>query len=184
MRLRALATWPVALGAAAILAATGAWADKPESYAYSLDNEDVPFFDCSYFGMDFWIITSWTYNEYGRIHYDKEGRIVRINGFFFISDRSSHNSSDPSKLLADGVNMVGAPEHKHFVVRFDDEGLDVYYKEVGIEFKGTVPGYGNLVLNAGSMVFERIGGDWVPIKFTRNLEQLPEDWYPMCAFLQ
>jgi hypothetical protein len=183
MRLRILAKCAAGLGIAALVTSAGAWADKPESFAYSYDNEQIPFFDCSYFGMDFWILADWTYNEYGRIHYDKDANIVKINGFFFNTDRRAYNSNDPSKAIEDGVNMVGAPEHQHFVVRFD-EGVDVYYKESGISFKAVVPGYGNIVLNAGTVVYERIGDDWVPIKFTPNRGGPIEDWYPICAVLQ
>ena len=167
-----------------LVAGNWAWAGQPETYAYSVDNEQVPFFDCSYFGMVFWVLADWTYNEHGRIHYDKDGKIVKINGFFFHTDRRAYNSNDPSKAIEDGVNLVGAPEHQHFVVRFDDEGLDVYYKESGVSFKAVVPGYGSIVLNAGAVAYERVGDFWVPVKFTPNREQPAEDWYPMCAILQ
>jgi len=183
MRFRFTARWVLALCTTGLLAGTGAWADKPESYAYSFDNEQLPMFDCSYFGMDFWILADWTYNEFGRIHYDKDANIVKINGFFFNTNRRAYNSSDPSKAIEDGVNMVGAPEHQHFVLRFD-EGLQVYYKESGINFKAVVPGYGSIVLNAGTAVYEWVGDGWVPTKFTPNREGPVEDWYPMCAVLQ
>ena len=184
MRPKSVTTWTAIFGTAVFFAATGAWAGKPEPYAYSIDNEQVPFFDCSYFGMDFWILADWTYNEYGRYHYDKDGKLVKINGFFFNTDRRAYNSNDPSKAIEDGVNMVGATEHQHFVVEFDDEGTDVYYKESGISFVAIVPGYGRIALDAGTVAFQRVGDDWIPVKFTPNRSGPLEDWYPMCAILQ
>ena len=184
MRLRIASTSAAALGIAALSAGTGAWPDQPEAYAFSYDNAQVQFFDCSYFGMNFTILADWTYNEFGRNHYDKDGNIVKVNGFFFNTDRRAYNSTDPSKAIEDGVNMVGAPEHQHFMIRFDDDGVAVYYKESGINFKAVVPGYGSIVLNAGNVVFQWIDGRWVQTKFTPNRGGPVEDWYPMCAFLQ
>lgn len=183
MRLRNAVTSVAVLGIVALFTSTGAWAAKPESYAFSDIREQVQFFDCSYFGMDFEILADWTYNESGRLHYDKDANLVRINGFFFNTDRRAYNSNDPSKAFEDGVNMVGAAEHQHFVVKFA-EGIDVYYKESGISFKAVIPGYGSLVLNAGTVAYERVDGAWVPIKFTPNRLQSVEDWYAMCVFLQ
>ena len=124
MKLRIATACAAGLGIAALFVSAGALADKPEVYAYSYDNEQVPFFDCSYFGMDFWIMADWTYNEFGRIHYDKDANLAKVNGYFFNTERRAYNSNDPSKAIEDGVNMVGAPEHQHFMVRFE-EGLDV-----------------------------------------------------------
>jgi len=183
VRLAILAKRTAVFAVVAIFSTAVAWADKPVSYAYSIPIEGE-FFDCEEaFGMGFQILGGWTYNEYGREHYDKDGKLVRINGFFFNTDRLAHNSGDEEKRLEDGVNMVGAPEHAHFVVKFDDE-VGVYYKESGINFKATVPGYGNVVMAAGTLVFESEDGiNWVPTKITKNLDVI-EDYYSMCLFLQ
>ena len=80
--------------------------------------------------------------------------------------------------------MVGSPEHQHFVLKLD-EGIDVYYKESGIFLKGVVPGYGSILMAAGTVVWESEDGiNWVPTKITKNGMMPIEDWYPVCALLQ
>jgi hypothetical protein len=173
----------LALGVLVLLMASPSFAEKPVSYAYSESVVGQFFFDCSEFGMPFAILADYTIYDYGHEHYDKDGKIVRINGFTYIVDRRAFNSTDPSKELTDDI-MTGSPEHNHYVVKFDDNEKDVFYKEVGISFKATVPGYGNLQIGAGAMMFEFIDPFWVPIKFTPNRLDSSDDWYAICAYLE
>jgi hypothetical protein len=182
MQVKKTTAW-LALGVLVLLMASPSFAGKPESFFSSNTVVGQFFFDCSEFDMSFPILADYTIYDYGRFHFDKDGKIVRINGFTYIADRRAYNGTDPSKELTDDV-MTGSPEHNHYVVGFDDNEVDVFYKETGIAFKGTVPGYGNFQIGAGAMMFEFVDPDWVPIKFTPNWLAEPDDWYAMCAYLQ
>ena len=168
------------LGCIAAFTVTTASAVKPVSYVNpQVSFTNVPFLDCTQFGFDFWVMANWTYNEYGRLHFDDQGNIVRLNGFFYLGDPLSWNSEDPSKVLT-ADDFAGTGEHIHFVVKFDSSGADVYYKEVGISFRTVVPGQGAIVLNAGMMEFEWDGAAWILTKLTPNRTSGPENDYLSC----
>ena len=173
----------LALSVLVLLIANPSSAEKPVSGSDSFPVVGQFFFDCSEFGMNFAVLADYKIYDYWREHYDKDGKIVRINGFTYLADRRAFNSTDPTKELTDDV-MTGSPEHSHYVVKFDDNEEGVFYKEVGISFKATVPGYGNIQMGAGALMFEFIDPFWVPIRFTSNRLDSSEDWYAMCAYLQ
>ena len=58
----------IAIGCAAALVSTVAWAVPPYNYTLPpVDYVGVPLIDCTSFGMDFWVLRDYTANEYGRI---------------------------------------------------------------------------------------------------------------------
>jgi hypothetical protein len=174
------------LAAATALASQASWADKPVSYTNDpVRIEDVPIIYCGDFGLgDYWVMISWTYNEYGRLFFNKAGALERLEGFSFLTERSAYNSSDPAKAMTED-DLVGSPEHSHFTVHFDEAGTPVYYKEVGISFKATIPGSGSLAINAGQVAsVSEDGFNWTIIRLTPNWNGSIEEAYALCSYLQ
>ena len=174
----------LALGCAALLAAAMAWAIPPESYtAEPVELRNVPFIDCSKFGMDFFVMADWDINEYGKLHFDKEGKIVRVNGFLYNSNAWVWNSEYPdNKIGAEATAM----EHTHFTVLFDENEVAVHYRENGVFWAHVVPGYGMNFVHAGQMEFvwdwDLLA--WVPVKFTPNQGGTEESEYVTCLYFE
>lgn len=168
----------------ALLAVTSAWAVPPLSYTLDpVEFEGVPFFDCRPFGMDFYVLADWTQHEYGKVHFDKDGNWVKVNGFTFNTDQRAYNSQDPSKeVTAD--DLAGTGEHNHFVAYYDENQVAVFYKQSGIYFRLVVPGYGKVAVNAGTIESQFDGNVWTVTKFTPNRLWSEEDAYAVCSFLQ
>jgi len=173
------------LGLAAFLMAASAQAVKPESYAFSEVTEGEYSFDCAELNPEwnFWWVSDYTYSESGHLHYNKDGYLVRVNGFSSFTEIADYNSSDPSKRIPANAKDQ-TPHHYHFVVLFDETGQSVYYKETGIYYKITVPGYGNLTVDSGMLEYQWNGAEWVLTKITKKRPLDDEELYAVCAFLQ
>jgi hypothetical protein len=75
------------LGCVVLLTTMTAWAVKPENYVEApIPFTDVQMIDCSWFGMGFEVLGEWILNEYGQAHFDKEGNMVMVNGFYFMTE--------------------------------------------------------------------------------------------------
>jgi hypothetical protein len=176
----------VTLACVALLTATTSWAVKPMDYVndpFVIYEPD--FFDCSAFGMDFLLSYYITVHDYGRMHFDKEGNLVRINGFNYYTDGVTWNNSDPGKNLT-SEDYAGRGEHRHYVVNFDELGFDVGYKETGIDSKMIVPGYGPVWVSVGNMKWEWDWDlfAWVPTVFTPKRIYTEEQFLALCTYLQ
>jgi hypothetical protein len=183
--MKSLINWTLALalGCVALLATATAWANQPISYeAPTEEVRNFPFFDCTEFGMNFTVMADWDFNEYGRLHFDHDGKLVRVNGFFYYSYSRVWNS----ETLENGPDSAGVLEHSHFMVLFDDDEKDVYYRESGIFWRHVVPGYGALSMRAGLMTFAWDWDllEWVPVNITPNQQGDESDYYTLCELLQ
>lgn len=171
------------LGCAVLLTTMTAWAVQPEKYvAPPAPFTDIPMLDCSMFGMDFWVLGEWIKNEYGQYHYDTEGNLVMINGFIYLTDQRVWNSTDPGKDLT-GEDVAGKAEHSHFVLNFDENGVPTQYKESGVFTKMVVPGYGQIRLDAGHVVYVNDSG-WILVNSTPNTIPTMDDAYALCTYLE
>lgn len=178
-------TWKTLIAISAMLFfTTSVWAVPPESYVVGPNfASDPEFIDCNDFGMDFTVAAQWWWTESGKIHFDKDGKMVRINGFNWLSDQLIWNTSDPGKFLS-SESMAGGDEHNHFIVEFDDDGNWVFYIESGVSWKAVIPGYGPISIRAGMFrwVFDEGTGEW-SYKVTPNRNPDMEDLYNICVYL-
>ena len=134
-----------------ILFSTTAWAVKPVDYMNPpvFDN-DSEFLDCSDFGMEYMMAAEWWVTEYGKMHFDKEGNLVRINGFVKLSDQLVWNTSEPEKYISSEM-LAGGDEHNHFILEFDDEENVILSLEAGLNWKAVVPGSKPIAIHAGML---------------------------------
>jgi hypothetical protein len=179
-------TLALALSCVALLTAATAWAIQPINYeSPTTEFRNFPFFDCAEFGMNFTIMADWDFHEYGRMHFDPDGKLVQVNGFYFYSNSRIWNSEEPAKVFGP-EDYAGTEGHTHFMVFFDDNEWAVYYRESGIFFRTVIPGYGAVNMRAGLMKFvwnwDLFG--WVPVNITPNQQEDESDYYALCELLQ
>jgi len=167
-------------GCIAIVSVSTALAVPPVDYEFPpVHFQNVPFFDCSVVGFDFWILGSWTHNEYGREHFDNNGNLMKINGFWYFSDPASWNANDPSKGFF-GDDFIGTLEHNHYTLNFDDDG-GIVYREVGINLRFIIPGTGPISMNAGLVEYIWNGEFWELTKITPNrYREFDDKLYKVC----
>jgi hypothetical protein len=169
-----------------LLITATAFATKPVSFGpYEVYFHQDPWMDCSVFpGMDHTLgVETWV-DDYGLMHFDKDGMITKINGFTHMTFGVIWNSSDTSKAVTTD-DAAGGAEHKHYMVLFDEYGKDVMYKESGITFKATLPGHGPISVNAGTAKW-KWDYDlmmWVPEVITPHSFRGEGDIYELCYYL-
>lgn len=178
-------TLMLALGFAALVTSTTTWAIPPADFnSGPVIVEGAPGIDCTQFDMNFWVLVDWHYSEYGKVHFDNDGFPVRINGFAIVTNGRFYNSEDGSYEITQ-VGAAGRGEHRHFVVKFDDAGIMVFYMEAGIGSRVIVPGWGPMSVSVGQVRFESEDGfNWYRTQLTPGLDDMTEDeMYKMCTYL-
>jgi hypothetical protein len=171
------------LGCVVLLTTMTAWAVKSEKYVEApISFTDVLIFDCSWFDMEFEVWGEWILNEYGQAHFDNEGNMVMVNGFYYLTEKRVWNSTDPSKFLIK-EDVAGKIAHRHFIVNWDENGVPTQYKESGVFGKMVVPGYGQIRLSAGHLYYVFDAG-WILVNETPNVAATIEDAYALCTYLE